>query len=76
MCNGTLVKLGEAFKMVIPSQALFKRREGVETRRRASNLDEGIVQVTNSNIVRGDENRGGKHNLEMSVQFGPPQQVK
>ncbi len=30
-----LLKVGEAFQMVIPSQAFWKRKEGVETRRAA-----------------------------------------
>ena len=31
-----LLKVGEACKMVIPSQTFWKRKEGVETRRAAS----------------------------------------
>ena len=41
----TPAKFGEAWKMVIPSQAW--KQEGVETRRQAPYWGEGIVQPTN-----------------------------
>ncbi|TSD05861.1 MAG: hypothetical protein Greene07147_566 [Parcubacteria group bacterium Greene0714_7] len=61
--------------MVTPSQALTYVREGVETRRQAPHVGEGIVQTTKP-FRRCDENRSSKHNLQTQVRILAPQQDK
>lgn len=63
MLDVELVKFGEGFNLLIPSQAPLanSEREGVETRRQAPKTErygEGIVQTTNSDNT-GSENYSG-----------------